>query len=126
MLESISFDLDAIKEVILDQYPCKEERIVMVLAQDENIIPTLLSILQKQNDKKGEVIRDANAELSRALQYIVNTKQKPVKNKEKQAINNSFRKFLIKEIVDFYKKHKGYISNPNMGTIWSKQNKLDL
>lgn len=71
----------------------KEHLIIAVLADDKNVIPTILDILAVEREKKRQLISDMNFQLSRAHCAI----EVPKLNKEH---------FVEKEIIKFYHKNK--------------------
>lgn len=66
-------NLDKIKETVNSskENAVKELEIIIILSQDENVIPTVLKILNKERTINDQLITETNAELSRALVTLV-------------------------------------------------------
>lgn len=75
-----------------------EYKIIDVLARDENIIPTILMIIERERKFKYEIQTEMNLLLSKAHLGLENKK-----------FNSD--NFIQKEIVDFYTKYKGYVGH---------------
>ena len=76
-----------------------ERLIIRVLAKDEKVIPIIMDILAAERKEKDYLIRDMNAELSRADIGLDN----PV------VINKD--NFIQKEIKKFYAKYKDSVGH---------------
>lgn len=112
-------NIEKIKEIVLDGFPSKEERILLIISEDKYAIPSLLRLLDSERSLYKKLTSDLNYELSRSLSYIV-------ENKRDVRKTGLCRAFMIGEIVDLYIKYKGRILNTFSGTQWAKNNKLDI
>ncbi len=65
-------NLKAIRQVIESDLPDEEKEgaIIKILAEDKNVIPLVMEILEAEREKKSELISDMNAELSRAHIFL--------------------------------------------------------
>jgi hypothetical protein len=72
--------------------------IINSLAKDENIIPIIMRILERERQFKKEIHEEMNVLLSKAHVGLDNNKFNE---------NN----FIENEIIEFYKKYKGYIGH---------------
>ena len=81
----------------------KESLILLTLANDPQIIPYMLEILENERKQSKELILDSNAELSRALLTLDKIK---VDSKKEQFIDP---KWVVGEIKKHYLKYKDYI-----------------
>lgn len=94
-------NLDKIK-LIVDadylSYENKEFQIIECLSKDENVIPLMLKILEREREFKEDCLLDMNYLLSKADVGLDNKK---------------FNKgnFIQKEIYDFYLKYKGFVGH---------------
>jgi hypothetical protein len=101
-------NIDVIRDIVLseDSLSMKEYKLIAHLAEDENCIPTLLRILNRERAMKKELIQDMNLELSRAHIYIDMRAESKAENKE------SFNKgFVLDEIAKFYLKYKKVVTH---------------
>ena len=73
-------------------------RIINSLAKDENVIPDVIRILERERQFKKELCDEMNLLLSKAHIALDNKK-----------FNEG--NFIQKEIIDFYKRHKGYVGH---------------
>lgn len=66
--------IENIRTVVNSNLPdsLKERTILHILADDKNVIPYLLIMLQTERESKEELILDSNAELSRAATVLQN------------------------------------------------------
>lgn len=89
-------DLNKIKEIVNSDIPneYKEYSIVEVLANDENVIPTIMKILDRDREFKKEISQEMNLLLSKAHIGLEDPK-----------FNGDG--FMQKEIIEFYTKYKG-------------------
>jgi len=98
-------DIKKIKEIvnlnISDEQ--KERYILSIIADDKKAIPTILTILNFEREKKEELILDTNSELSRALIVL---KDDNLKYNEKIIADP---KWVVGEIIKHYIKWKDYI-----------------
>ena len=76
----------------------KEWFIMQILAEDDKIIPTLLSILETERKSKKELLEECNLMLSKAHLGL----EQPITNSDG---------FMQKEIREFYNKNKGKIGH---------------
>jgi hypothetical protein len=62
-------DIDSIKKIVNSNIPDESKRqcIIGILANDKDVIPEILQILNEERKQKENLILDFNAELSRAL-----------------------------------------------------------
>lgn len=72
--------------------------IIGILAEDENVIPTIMQILDYERERKKKLLTEINFQLSRAHLTI----ERPDINK-----NN----FVFNEIVKFYKKNSDQVGH---------------
>lgn len=92
-------NLKKIQEIINDGFlpnESKEQMILNVLSEDENLIPQLLEILEYERKRKKKLLSEMNLELSRAHLTI-----------EKPEINE--KNFVFNKIVKFYHKNEDQI-----------------
>lgn len=82
-----------------------EEYIISFIAEDKDVIPNILKILNAERAEKSELILDMNLQLSRALVVLKDENLKY--NKKKITVDPSF---VISEIFIHYKKWKNYIN----------------
>lgn len=75
-----------------------EYKIIDVLAKDENVISTILMIIERERNFKKEIQTEMNLLLSKAHVGLENKK-----------FNSG--DFIQKEIVAFYTKYKGYVGH---------------
>lgn len=109
-------DLQKIKEIIDDKIPGKEQRILEVLAQDENSAIHLIKMINYDRQAKTEVLSKMNTQLCHAHFYIADY-VKP----EKKIKPGLTRAFLLKEIKEFYQKYKKVVFHHYSGTPWAKE-----
>lgn len=99
-------DLDGIKEIINGNLPeeIKVSQIINLIAEDENVIPTIMLMLASERKTNKNLLMDMNLELSRAHIYI------DMKPEGKREAKDNFNKaFILDEITKFYIKYKGKI-----------------
>lgn len=107
-------DLKKIKE-ILDKWiknpaiPKEgiEWEIITIIAEDENVIPSILQILNKERASNKDLINELNMELGLAHSFIKDKK-------------------MIERITDFYKKSKGKIKHYLWCSPWGRENLKDI
>ena len=75
-----------------------KSEIINSLAKDENIIPIVMRILERERQLKKEIHDEMNVLLSKAHIALDNKK-----------FNEG--NFIQKEIIDFYKRHKEYVGH---------------
>jgi hypothetical protein len=75
-----------------------KSEIINSLAKDENIIPVIMKILERERAFKKELLLDMNLLLSKAHVGLDSKKL----NKDG---------FMQKEIIEFYRKYKGYVGH---------------
>ncbi len=100
-------DIKTLKEIVNSDASneLKEKLIINCLASDENAISNVLKILHEERKNKSELIRDMNAELSRAHIYIEI-------NKEDKTEKTTFNKDFIMEVIKkFYTKYKHVVTH---------------
>jgi len=75
-----------------------KSEIINSLAKDENVIPVVMRILERERQFKKEIHNEMNVILSKAHIGLDDKK---------------FNKgnFIQKEIIDFYTKYKGYVGH---------------
>ncbi len=104
-------DLKLLKQILDSTLPeeVKEHKIIEVIAADKNALPEMMKILMAERSFNSELIRDMNAELSRAHIFIEGeVSDKPSKNKKDP--NAGFSKgFVMGEIEKFYTKYKSVV-----------------
>ena len=104
----IKMNLEEIKLIVNSNLTgdIKKQLIIQVLAADEEVIPTLMSILNTERIYKKELLTAINYELSRASIYIEDTKEN--KARAKKRFNKTF---VLGKIEEFYLKYKKTVSN---------------
>lgn len=75
-----------------------KSEIINSLAKDENVIPVVMKILERERQFKKEIHQEMNVLLSKAHIGLDNKK-----------FNEG--NFMQKEIIDFYTKYKGYVGH---------------
>lgn len=75
-----------------------KSEIINSLAKDENVIPVVMKILERERQFKKEIHEEMNVLLSKAHIGLDDKK-----------FNEG--NFMQKEIIDFYTKHKGYVGH---------------
>lgn len=75
-----------------------KSEIINSLAKDENVIPIIMKILERERQFKKEIHEEMNLLLSKAHIGLDDKK-----------FNEG--DFIQKEIIDFYKKYKGYVGH---------------
>jgi hypothetical protein len=75
-----------------------KSEIINSLAKDENVIPVVMKILERERQFKKEIHQEMNLLLSKAHVGLDNKKF----NEED---------FIQKEIIEFYTKYKGYVGH---------------
>lgn len=68
-------DIDSIKKIVNSNIPdeLKAQHIISILANDKDVIPEILQILDEERKQKENLILDSHSELSRAL-VVLNDK----------------------------------------------------
>jgi hypothetical protein len=75
-----------------------KSEIINSLAKDENVIPVVMKILERERQFKKEIHEEMNVLLSKAHIGLDDKK-----------FNEG--NFIQKEIIDFYTKYKGYVGH---------------
>lgn len=75
-----------------------KSEIINSLAKDENVIPVVMEILERERQFKKEIHEEMNVLLSKAHIGLDDKK-----------FNED--NFMQKEIIDFYTKYKGYVGH---------------
>ena len=75
-----------------------KSEIINSLAKDENVIPVVMEILERERQFKKEIHEEMNVLLSKAHIGLDDRK-----------FNEG--NFMQKEIIDFYTKYKGYVGH---------------
>jgi hypothetical protein len=75
-----------------------KSQIIDSIAKDENVIPVVMTILEREREFKKDMLEEMNLLLSKAHVGLDNNKFNE---------NN----FIENEIIEFYKKYKGYIGH---------------
>ena len=90
-------ELKSIRNSALPDDVIKSE-IINSLAKDENVIPVVIRILERERQFKKEIHNEMNVILSKAHIGLDDKK-----------FNEG--NFIQKEIIDFYTKYKGYVGH---------------
>ncbi len=101
-------NIDKIKTIVNSgiDHDTMRRFIIEVIADDENVIPMVMQILDAERSARKELITDLNLNLSRAHIYI---EERPESKKESK---NCFNKtFVIDKIAEVYIKYKGAIQH---------------
>lgn len=95
-------NLKNIKEILDSELPnqVKESLIIRELAEDKNVIPKVLQILDEERELRNSLISDSNLELSRALTILMDKK-----------LDKQIRPFVIDEIKKHYLKWRRNIKS---------------
>lgn len=98
-------DIKLIKEVVNSNMSkeAQEEAILLVLANDDKVIPYIMTILNHERRTNKELLLDMNMELSRALIVL---KDDNLKYNKKIIVEPNF---VVGEIKKHYIKWKDYI-----------------
>lgn len=93
-------DIQELKTILNSELPdeIKKSEIINCLSKDEQVIPVIMSILEREREFKKELQSEMNLLLSKAHTII------DVPNLNKDG-------FVQKEIIKFYTKHKNYIGH---------------
>lgn len=93
-------NLQELKSIINSGLPddVVKSEIINSLAKDENVIPVVMKILERERELKKEIQTEMNLLLSKAHVGLDNKK-----------FND--KNFIQKEIIEFYTKYKGYIGH---------------
>lgn len=93
-------DVKKIKDIVNSDLPTnyQEKAILSVIANDNNVIPYIMEILENERNQSKELLLDTNLELSRALVTLNNSKGKKEQTE-----------FVVGEIKKHYLKWKDYI-----------------
>jgi hypothetical protein len=93
-------NLQELKSIINSGLPddVLKSEIINSLAKDENVIPVVMKILERERQFKKEIHEEMNVLLSKAHVGLDDKK-----------FNDG--NFMQKEIIDFYTKYKGYVSH---------------
>jgi hypothetical protein len=98
-------DLKGLKEILNGGYPddMKRQLVIKILADDEQVIPDILNILEYERKRKKKLVEEMNFQLSRA--HIGLEKSKFAKT----GLNGDH--FIEKEIGIFYHKFKDQVGH---------------
>ncbi len=93
-------NLQELKSIINSGLPddVVKSEIINSLANDENVIPVLMKILERERQFKKEIHEEMNLLLSKAHVGLDDNK-----------FNDG--NFMQKEIIEFYTKYKGYVGH---------------
>jgi hypothetical protein len=94
-------DIKGIKDIVNSDSlsnEAKESKIIDCLAQDENVIPLVMTILRREREMKSEVLVEMNLLLSKAESGL-----------ESPKLNRGG--FIQKEIMEFYEKYKNVVNH---------------
>lgn len=93
-------NIKELKEIINSSLPEEiiKSEIINSIAKDENAIPTIMLILERERKFKKQISDEMNLLLSKAHTGLDNRK-----------FNDG--DFMQKEIIDFYTKYKGYVGH---------------
>lgn len=93
-------NIKKIKEILEAGYPddVSEHLIINTISEDEDVVPTIMKILDAERKRKRKLISDMNLELSRAHIGLENPK-----------VNKGH--FMDKEILKFYLRNKDQIGH---------------
>ena len=93
-------NLQELKSIINSGLPDDviKSEIINSLAKDENVIPVVMKILERERQFKKQIHEEMNLLLSKAHVGLDNKK-----------FND--KNFMQKEIIEFYKKYKGYVGH---------------
>jgi hypothetical protein len=93
-------NLQELKSIINSGLPddVVKSKIINSIAKDENVIPVVMKILERERQFKKEIHEEMNVLLSKAHVGLD---------------DNKFNEgnFMQKEIIEFYTKYKGYIGH---------------
>ena len=93
-------NVEELKSIINSGLPddVVKSKIINSIAKDENVIPVVMRILERERQFKKEIHNEMNVILSKAHIGLDDKK---------------FNKgnFIQKEIIDFYTKYKGYVGH---------------
>jgi hypothetical protein len=101
-------DIKELRIIINSDLPDEviKSQIINSLAMDENVIPVVMSILDRERVFKKELTINMNLELSRAHIYIEMRPERKSESKE-----NFNKKFVMDEISKFYLKYKPFVTH---------------
>lgn len=93
-------NIKELKSIINSELPDDviKSEIINSLAKDENVIPVVMKILERERQFKKEIHQEMNVLLSKAHIGLDDKK-----------FNEG--NFMQKEIIDFYTKYKGYVGH---------------
>lgn len=93
-------DINELKEIINSGLPDEtiKSLIITSIAKDENVIPVVMKILERERQLKKEIHEEMNVLLSKAHIGLDNWKA----NKDN---------FIQKEIIEFYTKYSGVVGH---------------
>jgi hypothetical protein len=93
-------DLEKLKLIINSELPKKqiEFEIINAISKDENVIPLLMKILERERQFKKEISEEMNLLLSKSHVGLDDKK-----------FNEG--NFMQKEIIDFYTKYRGFVGH---------------
>lgn len=99
-LKQNMMNLQELESIINSELPDEviKSEIINSLAKDENVIPVVMKILEREREFKKEIHQEMNLLLSKAHIGLDNKK-----------FNEG--NFMQKEIIEFYKKYKGYVGH---------------
>lgn len=100
-------DVNAIKQIVNSELPIdyQEKAILSVLANDKNVIPYIMEILEYERTQSKELLLDTNMELSRAF-ITLKAKTSDADGEKMMKEQNDF---VIGKIKKHYLKWKDYI-----------------
>lgn len=100
-------NIKKIKDVVNMDIPddIKENYILSVLADDDDVIPKILKILEYERERNKELISDFNVELSRAMVVLNDNSLKYGKDVIAEP------KWVVGEIKKHFIKWKDYVSS---------------
>ena len=98
-------DLKKIKEILELPFTdeAKETLVIHVIAKDRDVIPAIMRILDAERRESAKVLGDMNMQLGRV--HAALDSPELMRHLKKDG-------FIQKEILDFYKKHKGTVTHP--------------
>ena len=93
-------NVEELKSIINSGLPddVVKSEIINSIAKDENVIPVVMKILERERQFKKEIQEEMNLLLSKAHIGLDNKKF-------------NFDNFMQKEIIEFYTKYRGYVGH---------------
>lgn len=100
-------NIEKIKIIVNSDWSNSEKRnaIISIIADDKQVIPIVLDILEKEREQSKELLLDTNVELSRAF---ITLRAIPSNNIKGKAMKTQ-TSFILDEIKKHYLKWKDYI-----------------